>query len=87
MKLAAANPHGNEYAQSLRRRNRNAVPGVCKCCVFGKSQSYLTLGLRPFQVLFFYLFLLAKWFTAKWDFFEALLSVYKINGSLNGSCT
>ena len=64
------------------------VPGICKCCVFGKSQSYLTLGLSTFQaVLFFYLFLLAKWFMTHWDFFEALLSGYKINGSLSGSCT
>ncbi len=64
MKLAASNPHGNEYAQSLGRRSRNAVPGICKCCVFGKSQSYLTTGLRHFQiVLRSNLFLLAKWLT------------------------
>lgn len=98
MKLAAANLHGNDCAQSVRRRSRNTASGTCRCCVFGKSPSHLTLGLRPFQAAILslsFLFLLAKWFmtpAAKWIMtnwlvFVALLSVYRINGSFSDSDT
>ena len=79
MKLAAANPHGDDCAQSVRTGSRNAVSGICRRCVFGKSPSHLTVGLIPFQVgiIFSHLFLLAKWFMTNWGFFGALLSVYR----------
>lgn len=94
MKLAAANPHGDDCAQSVRRSSRKAVSGICRRCVLGKSPSHLFLGLRPFQVAILslsFLFLLAKWFMTpvvkwimtKWVLFETLLSVYTTKGSFS----